>query len=295
MDEYYNLIRQLPQPYQSELSALNPQIAPFIQELRLRVGQPILFTVRGKLTPCTKYLPGAAHCQRLDLQHMQECFLALCRHSAFAYEDEMREGFFTIPGGNRVGVAGVHGPGGFTCVTSLNLRVARWITCDLSNEVLRALTTLTGGILVVGMPGSGKTTYLRSMIQYLGKTDRIFCVVDERGELLWGGSDGLPKDRSIACDVYTQFPKTEAICMALRCMNPQAIVCDELGTEADAAALEAGIASGAVFLASIHCDSIEHLEKRPQLARLLRTGAFDTAVLLAGRSRPGSVAKVVTL
>ena len=295
MDEYYNLIRQLPQPYQGELSALNPQIAPFIQELRLRVGQPILFTVKGKLTPCTKYLPGAAHCQRLDLQHMRDCFLALCRHSDFAYEDEMREGFFTIPGGNRVGVAGVHGPGGFTCVTSLNLRVARWITCDLSNEVLRALTTLTGGILVVGMPGSGKTTYLRSMIQYLGKTDRIFCVVDERGELLWGGSDGLPKDRSIACDVYTQFPKAEAICMALRCMNPQAIVCDELGTEADAAALEAGIASGAVFLASIHCDSIEHLEKRPQLARLLRTGAFDTAVLLAGRSRPGSVAKVVTL
>lgn len=295
MDEYYNLVRQLPPPFQNDLSALNPQIAPFVQEIRLRAGQPILFTIKGKLTPCTKYLPGASHCRRLDLPQLQDCFLALCRHSAFAYEDELREGFFTIPGGSRVGVAGVRGPGGFTCVTSMNLRVARWITCDLSGEVVRALTTLTGGILVVGVPGSGKTTYLRSMIQYLGKTERIFCVVDERGELLWGGSDGLPKDRSIACDVYTQLPRADAICMALRCMNPQAIVCDELGTEADAAALEAGIASGAVFLASIHCDSIEHLEKRPQLSRLLRTGAFDTAVLLAGRSHPGSVARVVTL
>lgn len=295
MDAYYFLVRQLPQPFQNEMAVLNPQIAPFVQELRLRVGQPILFTIKGKLTPCTKYLPGAVHCRRLDSQQMQDCFLALCRHSAYAYEDELREGFFTIPGGNRVGVAGVHGPGGFTCVTSLNLRVARWVTCDLSDAVIHALTALTGGILVVGMPGSGKTTYLRSMIQYLGKSDRVFCVVDERGELLWGGSLGLPKDRSIACDVYTQFPKAEAICMALRCMNPQAIVCDELGTEADAAALEIGIASGAVFLASIHGDSIEHLEKRPQLARLLRTGAFDTAVLLAGRSTPGRVAQVVSL
>lgn len=83
--------------------------------------------------------------------------------------------------------------------------------------------------------------------------------------------------------------------MALRCMNPQAIVCDELGTEADAAALEAGLASGVAFLASVHCDKIEHLEQRPQLARLLRTGAFETAVLLEGRSHPGSVVQVVAL
>ena len=148
---------------------------------------------------------------------------------------------------------------------------------------------------MAGVPGSGKTTLLRSMVQYLGKSDRIFSVVDERGELLWGSAEGLPPDRNIPCDVYTQYPKAEAICMALRCMNPQVIVCDELGTAADATAVEAGLASGAVFLASVHCDSIEHLEKRPQLSRLLKTGAFETAVLLSGRSHPGEIARVVTL
>ena len=100
---------------------------------------------------------------------------------------------------------------------------------------------------------------------------------------------------AVNCDVYTRYPKAKAIEMALRCMNPQAIVCDELGTEADAAALEAGLASGVVFLASVHCDSIEHLESRPQLARLLHTGAFATAVLLEGRSHPGVAARVVAL
>ena len=55
------------------------------------------------------------------------------------------------------------------------------------------------------------------------------------------------------------------------------------------------MASGVVFLASVHCDSIEHLESRPQLARLLHTGAFATAVLLEGRSHPGVAARVVAL
>lgn len=295
MDEYYALVKKLPEPFRTELSGLNTQIAPFVQEIRLRVGQPVMFTMKGRLSPCIKYLPRAGHCQRVPPESIQACFLALCRHSAYAYEEELAQGFFTIPGGNRIGVAGTRGASGFSAVTSLNLRVARWITCELPVPVVQALADLSGGILVAGVPGSGKTTFLRSMIRYLGQGDHVFCVVDERGELLWGGSAGLPREHAAPCDVYTQHPKAEAICMALRCMNPQAIVCDELGTEADAAALEAGLASGVVFLASVHCDSIEHLESRPQLARLLHTGAFATAVLLEGRSHPGVAARVVAL
>ena len=43
-------------------------------------------------------------------------------------------------------------------------------------------------------------------------------------------SGSLPRAARIRCDVYARCTKAEGIAMALRCMNPRIIVCDELGT-----------------------------------------------------------------
>ena len=166
--------------------------------------------------------------------------------------------------------------------------VARQVPCVLPPQLRRTLDALNGGILVVGTPGSGKTTFLRSIIRYLDTARRIFCVADERGELLTAG-------HTVHCDVYTRCTKAQAIQMALRCMNPQVIVCDELGTQADLQAVEAGLACGVVFVASVHCDTLEALNRKPPTARLLAMGAFETLVLLDGRVNPGHAVKVRTL
>ena len=295
MDEYYRLAQCLPQPYAAELATLPIRCAPYVQEIRLRAGQSMLFTVNGRVSPAAKYLPRADRLRRLTAKEVQACFQHLCRDSVFAYEEELRQGFFTIRGGCRVGVAGRWGPGGFSAVTSLTLRIARPITCGLPPEVPAFLQKNTGGLLVAGPPGSGKTTFLRTLIRYLCEKDVLVSVIDERGELLAGESDGFTAGADVPCDVYTRFPKAQAVCMALRCMNPQYIVCDELGTAADAAALEEGIASGATFLASVHCDAPKSLTSKPQLVRLLATGAFGAAVFLTGRSRPGTGAQWVEL
>lgn len=295
MDEYYRVAGALPEPLAGELARLPSRCAPHIQEIRLRVGQPVQFTIQGRLVSCEKYLPEALHAGHISSHCLQACFLQLCRHSVYAHEEELRQGFFTICGGNRIGVAGNRNHGSFSSVTSLNLRVARWVTCELPQPVQKYLSAGAGGILVAGAPGSGKTTFLRTLVQYLSRKDCIVCVVDERGELMAGERTGLSECAQLSCDVYTRCPKAEGICMALRCMNPQYIVCDELGTPADIAAVEQGVASGAFFLASVHCDSPESLQKKPNLQHLLQTGAFSRVAFLGSREKPGTVTQWVDL
>ncbi len=290
MDEYYRVVQALPEALSDELQALPPQHARSVQEIRLRSGQPVCFTVQGKLIPCTKYLPSVHSAAYLDGETVRTCFLHLCRYSVYAYEEELRQGFFTIRGGNRIGVAGNWSGGYFTSITSLNLRVARWITCDIPKPVRDYLSAGESGLLVAGAPGSGKTTFLRTLVQYLSAGAEILCVVDERGELM--AMDGnKPATKQMSCDVYTRCSKAEGICMALRCMNPRYIICDELGTKEDVTAVEQGMASGVCFLASVHCDSLQDLRRKPQLECLIGTGAFAAAAFLDGREKPGTVTR----
>ena len=47
MDEYYSVIQFLPEPLRTELKAMPPECAARVQEIRLRAGQAVQFTVGG--------------------------------------------------------------------------------------------------------------------------------------------------------------------------------------------------------------------------------------------------------
>ena len=283
MDEYYRILDSLPPALRTPLGRLDARCAPHIQEIRLRLGQPIQFTIRGRLCPAAKFLPGAGLPAAMEADMLRDCFLQLCRRSVYAYEDELQQGYFTVQGGCRIGVAGCRGPGGFSAVTSLNLRIARWVSCPLPPALEEAVAARAGGLL------------LRSIVQRLCESDSLVSVIDERGELMACETGSLPRAAQIRCDVYARCSKPEGIAMALRCMNPQILVCDELGTAEDAQAVAQGVASGVVFFATVHCDTLAGLHKKPPLAALLATGAFAKAAFLSGRAHPGTVAQWVTL
>ena len=265
MDEYYRILESLPPALRTPLGRLDARCAPHIQEIRLRLGQPIQFTIRGRLCPAAKFLPGAGLPAAMEADMLRDCFLQLCRRA------------------------------GYAAVTSLNLRIARWITCPLPPALEEAVAARTGGLLLAGPPGSGKTTLLRSIVQRLCESDSLVSVIDERGELMACETGSLPRAAQIRCELYPRCTKPDAIAMALRCMNPQILVCDELGTAEDAQAVAQGIASGVVFFATVHCDTPAGLHKKPPLAALLATGAFAKAAFLSGRAHPGTVAQWVTL
>ncbi len=182
----------------------------------------------------------------------------------------------------------------FQTVTSLNLRIAREIRPALP-AVLRLALQQGGGVLVIGPPSSGKTTFLRGIAEYLSSLGRKVTVVDERGELAPCTAQGFVYPVPLHCEVITALPKAQAICMALRALGPQVILCDELGGKEDAAALEEGLHAGVEFAASVHGSNAEVLLRRPQFAALARQGAFRTAVVLAGPQQPGLVREVRAL
>ena len=231
---------------------------------------------------------------------MEEILFTLCGGSVHIHQTEIAQGYVTLENGCRAGLGGrfLQNPEqGIVLqeLTSVNLRIAREKTVPLPQELTAALRGHFIGMLLVGEPGSGKTTLLRSLVQKLCEGDALVSVIDERGELMACETGSLPRAAQIRCDVYARCTKPEGIAMALRCMNPQILVCDELGTAEDAQAVAQGVASGVVFFATVHCDTPAGLHKKPPLAALLATGAFAKAAFLSGRAHPGTVAQWVTL
>lgn len=92
MDEYYRILESLPPALRTPLAKLDAHYAPHIQEIRLRLGQPVQFTIRGRLCPAAKLLPGTGLPAALETDTLRDCFLQLCRRSVYAYEDELKQG-----------------------------------------------------------------------------------------------------------------------------------------------------------------------------------------------------------
>ena len=288
MDEYYQAVRALPTWLAAPLAQLPVQTAVRVQELRLRIGCAVTFTVQGRQCAAS-VLPGcppALAAMRLDALQIEEIFYTLCNGSVHTHERELAEGYLTTAAGNRVGVAGQFVQREGQSITSLNLRIARSCAICLPPELDKLLEQHFTGLLVVGEPGSGKTTLLRTIARTLAERQRLVAVVDERGELFPPEQPLPPLERVGGVD------KARAVQMALRTLAPQVILLDELGSLEETMALEQGFFSGVDFIASIHAPDAAQAQCRPQVQTLLQRGMLRQLVVLAGRETPGCIREV---
>ncbi|EQD40293.1 stage III sporulation protein AA, partial [mine drainage metagenome] len=128
------------------------------RELRLRVGRPASLLLLGGEEVQGPEVTGP---------DLAECLEHLTQHSLYAWEAELGNGFLTIPGGHRVGVAGrvvETGSGRRTVrdIGSLNYRIARSVEGIAGRYIPRiAERGRLLSTLIVGPPGCGKTTLLR--------------------------------------------------------------------------------------------------------------------------------------
>ncbi len=274
----------MPGPLRRGLEGLDGGTQSRAEEIRLRAGRPP--TVAGPWGE--RPVPG---CEALvtpeDLSLVLEIATRASAHTAL---EQVRQGFFTVQGGHRVGICGsaVVREGevrSLRQVSSLAVRVAREIPG--ASDGIRDKLWDGGALqstLILSPPGSGKTTLLRDLIRALsdgaGRPPLRVGAADERGELaaMWGG---VPQFHIGAhTDVLDGCPKGTGLLMLLRGMNPQVLAADEITAPADIAALETAANCGVALLATAHGADLADLTRRPLYRRLLALGIFRRLVVI---------------
>lgn len=274
-----------------------------LQEIRLRVMGPLLiiydnheYMIDARGRPVTELDRAYIVTER----EIQETMTYISNFSLYAYEDEIRQGFITIQGGHRIGVAGkiILDQGkirSIKYISFINIRLAHQIR-GCSNRILPHIYS-KGQLchtIIVSPPGCGKTTILRDIIRQIsdGHDGIPGCnvgVVDERSEIA-ACYMGVPQnDVGIRTDILDCCPKAEGMLMMLRSMAPQVIAVDEIGCREDMEAVEYVINCGCKLLATVHGNSIDNLRVRPVLRRLVEEKIFERYVVLSDNGRIGNV------
>ncbi|MCI8464855.1 MAG: stage III sporulation protein AA [Lachnospiraceae bacterium] len=292
--------------------------APFsfggLQELKLRAGKPLLcqyegaeygFWEDGRPVAMGRREPGEGYgnmdagtrrIRKVSEQEVRETLEYAGSYSLYAYEEELRQGFLTVRGGHRIGLAGkaVLSGGNIRTlkhISFLNIRLAHQIK-GCAEALLPYLYEgeRVCNTLILSPPGYGKTTLLRDAIRLIsdGTTRHAGVTVgvsDERSELA-ACYEGIPQnDVGARTDVLDACPKAQGLFMLIRSMSPQVVAADEIGNEEDIEALRKASCCGCSILATAHGASLEELFQKPSLNTLFEEGLFERYILLGSQGR----------
>ncbi len=256
-----------------------------IEEIRLRSDSCAFLTVgaAGK----KQNLPTDII---LSADELFDVFKRMCDGSLYAFSDSITRGYVSLPSGIRVGVCGratVENDKilGVYDISALNIRIPRGdILADIGLLELVRKTLHNGqGVLIFSPPAQGKTTCLRSLAYALasGNEPMRVSVVDTRGELSFmPDMPSAVRKNKLSLDCFVGYPKAEGIRIATLFMNPEVIICDEIGSEEEARAIADAQNCGVPLIASAHGASISTLMLKNGIATLHRACAFGMYISL---------------
>lgn len=250
-----------------------------ICEIRIREGLPVAFTLSN-----SNLITGVC-VSHSDIQLILD---KMTDGNYFKNEEIMRQGCLPLRYGIRVGVCGdVFVSSGEVKVLKrikyLDIRLPSIYITDCYPIIEHIENNnFYSSILLFSPPCQGKTTVLRSILYKLSSQpyQKRICAVDTNHEL------GI-FDSELPCfyENLTGYPKAYGINVAFKYMNPEYIICDEIGGVDEAHEILASQHSGVPFIASAHADSFSSLLRRPNISLLINNGVFDTLVRLNKRGK----------
>lgn len=278
-----------------------------LQEIRLRAGMPLSILADGRecfVDGQGKIVDRQEDAARPAAEELENMLKHLCGYSVYAFADEIRQGFLTVRGGHRVGLAGqviLDGEGRIK-----NMKYIRYLNIRIAHQIRGAADALmpflyTKGrvmsTLLVSPPGGGKTTMLRDIIRQVSEGTAYgpgvnVSVVDERSEIAGSYLGVAQNDVGIRTDVLDGCPKVEGMMRLIRSMAPQVLAVDEVGSLADAQALQMAGGCGCRLLATVHGSSMEEVKQKNYMRYAMEQGLFERYVVLYRRQGACRIAEV---
>ena len=250
-----------------------------LQEIRMRIGQPLTVMIDGE----EQILPLKERAHIVTKEEIKETIEYMSRYSLYAYENELRQGFLTLEGGHRVGVAGkvIVDRGkvkNIQYISSLNIRIAHEVI-GCADELIPYITKnkKVCHTLIISPPRCGKTTLLRDLIR------------SEIGGCYMGI---VQNNLGMRTDVLDCCPKAEGMIMLIRSMSPQVVAVDEIGTAEDIHAIEYAMQCGCKLIASVHGMDMEEAARKPVLGEMIRRKMFERYIVLGNDGHPGKVKEI---
>ena len=267
-----------------------------VQEIRIKIGKPIIIVLSFQ----EKILDYIA--TKDDLRYM---ISKISNYSLYAFEEVIKQGYITLKGGHRVGLAGecVISKGEVRTIkniSSLNIRICKEIV-GASNKVMRLITenNRVYNTLIVSPPKCGKTTILRDISRNLSNgmyqinlKGKKVTIVDERSEIA-ACYNGIPQmNVGIRTDVLDNCLKKSGMIMAIRSLSPEVLICDEIGTDSDLEALNMAFNSGVNIIVTVHGYDIDDIYNRRIFKELIDNCILERVILLSNKKGVGTIEKI---
>ena len=272
-----------------------------LEEIRIRSNRPLIL----KFSDNEKIFDYI-----VTVEDLIETLQKICENSIYSYQSQICNGFITIKGGHRVGIAGniVIENGkiiNINYISSLHFRIAKEIN-GCSNKLLKYVINMENNnvynTLIVSKPGVGKTTILRDLVRRISNgIEQInfqglnVGLVDERGEIA-AMYKGVPQnDIGMRTDVLSNVKKDKGMKLLIRSMAPRVIAADEIGSKEDVEAIKEAVCSGIKGIFTAHGSSLDDISINPSIKDLLMSHVIERIIFLDSKKIKGEIEKVYAL